>query len=182
LRNRENIAKAKVFPYQLMVAYTQTESTVPTDIRDALQDAMEIAISNVPAITGQVYVCPDVSGSMRSPTTGHRQGATSVVKCVDVAALVAAAIMRQNRTAEVLPFEHQVVNLRLNGRDSVMTNAQKLANIGGGGTNCSAPLAHLNQRRAMGDLVIFVSDNESWVDAARGRGTALMQEWEKFRV
>jgi 60 kDa SS-A/Ro ribonucleoprotein len=182
LRNRENIAKAKVFPYQLMVAYTQTDSTVPSEIRDALQDAMEIAVSNVPAIEGKVYVCPDVSGSMRSAITGHRPGATSAVKCVDVAALVAAAVLRQNRTAEVLPFEHSVVNLRLNGRDSVMTNAQKLASIGGGGTNCSAPLALLNERRAEGDLVIFISDNESWVDAARGRGTAMMQEWEKFRV
>jgi 60 kDa SS-A/Ro ribonucleoprotein len=94
LRNRENIAQAKVFPYQLMVAYMQTDSAVPGEIRDALQDAMEVAISNVPAIDGTVYVCPDVSGSMRSAITGHRPGATSVVKCVDVAALVAAAVLR----------------------------------------------------------------------------------------
>jgi len=31
------------------------------------------------------------------------------------------------------------------------------------------------------DLVIFVSDNESWVDAGRGRGTATMAEWNAFR-
>jgi 60 kDa SS-A/Ro ribonucleoprotein len=29
--------------------------------------------------------------------------------------------------------------------------------------------------------VIFVSDNESWVDAGRGRGTVLMAEWSQFR-
>ena len=46
-----------------------------------------------------------------------------------------------------------------------MTNAAKLASIGGGGTNCSAPLAQLNAERAKVDLVVFVSDNESWVDA-----------------
>jgi 60 kDa SS-A/Ro ribonucleoprotein len=141
---------------------------------------MEIAISNVPALPGKVYVCPDVSGSMASPVTGFRKGATSAVRCIDVAALVTAAIVRQNPQAEVLPFEHQVVPLHLNPRDSVMTNATRLAAIGGGGTNCSAPLALLNRRKARGDLVIFVSDNESWVDAGRGRGTATMVEWQAF--
>lgn len=86
----------------------------------------------------------------------------------------------RNNDAEVLPFEHQVVPLALNRRDSVMTNAAKLASIGGGGTNCSAPLAELNARRARGSLVIYVSDNESWVDAG-GRGTATMREWQQFK-
>ena len=29
--------------------------------------------------------------------------------------------------------------------------------------------------------MIFVSDNESWVDQGRGRGTALLAEWAEFR-
>jgi len=181
LRDSKSIAKARVFPYQLMAAYATVDERVPAIVRDALQDAMEIAISNVPAIEGKVYVCPDVSGSMSSAITGHRKGATSAVRCIDVAALVAAAIMRKNSSAEVLPFEDRVVKVELNPRDSVMTNAQKLAKIGGGGTNCSSPLARLNGRRAAGDLVIFVSDNQSWVDAGGGRGTAMLREWNEFR-
>jgi 60 kDa SS-A/Ro ribonucleoprotein len=62
-----------------------------------------------------------------------------------------------------------------------MTNAQKLAKIGGGGTNCSAPLTRLNGRKATGELVVFVSDNQSWVDAGGGRGTAMLREWNVFR-
>lgn len=181
LRDVGSIARARVFPYQLMAAYTMTDERVPESVRNALQDAMEIAIGNVPAIEGKVYVCPDVSGSMRSPVTGHRKGATSKVMCVDVAALVAASIMRKNPSAEVLPFEDVVVKVQLNPRDSVMTNSQKLASVGGGGTNCSAPLALLNKRRAVGDLVVFVSDNQSWVDAHGGRGTETMREWNVFR-
>ena len=181
LRDATAIRKARVFPYQLMAAYAMADEKVPRPVREALQDAMEIAIGNVPQIEGKVYVCPDVSGSMQSPVTGYRKGATSKVRCVDVAALVAAAVIRKNPDAEVLPFEGRVVNISLNGRDSVMTNARKLASIGGGGTNCSAPLVKLNARKAHGDLVIFVSDNESWVDAGRGRGTATMQEWQRFK-
>ena len=51
----------------------------------------------------------------------------------------------------------------------------------GGGTDCSAPMQQLNARKTKASLVIYVSDNESWVDAGRGRGTALMTEWAKFR-
>ena len=174
------VRKARVFPYQLMTAY-MAASAVPGIVRDALQDAMEIATENVPSIEGTVYVCPDVSGSMSSPVTGQRSGATSVVRCIDVAALVAASIVRKNPSAVVLPFSTDVVDVDINTRDSVMTNAQKLAAIGGGGTTCSAPLVKLNERKAAGDLVIFVSDNESWADPQNGRGTAMMEQWNVFK-
>ena len=181
LKDESLIRKARAFPYQLLAAYKAAGADVPAKIRDALHDAMEVATWNVPKIDGKVYVCPDVSGSMRSPVTGFRAGATSSMQCVDVAALIAASVLRKNPDAEVLPFEHAVVDLQLSGRDSVMTNAQKLASVGGGGTNCSAPLARLNWKRAKGDLVVYVSDNESWVDARAGRGTATMQEWATFK-
>ena len=182
LRDGAEIARARVFPYQLLAAFRSADRAVPAEVRAALEDAMEQALTNVPEITGQLYVCPDVSGSMRSPVTGHRQGATTAVRCVDVAALVAAALVRRNPTAEVLPFEQGVVWLRLSARDSVMTNAERLAAVGGGGTCVSAPLALLNARKAKGDLVVVVSDNESWVDAAGGRGTATLREWNAFRA
>ncbi len=82
---------------------------VPAAVREALQDAMELAIKNVPRVAGKVYVCPDVSGSMHSPVTGHRPGATTTVRCIDVAALVAAAVLRKNPEAEVIPFESKTV-------------------------------------------------------------------------
>ena len=143
---------------------------------------MELAIGNVPSIEGQVYVCPDVSGSMRSPLTGHRKGATTSVRCVDVAALVTAALIRRNPSAEVLPFEQSVVALPLSPRDTVMTNAGRLAAIGGGGTAVSAPLALLNARKASGHLVVVISDYESWIDARVAWGTATMREWNVFRA
>ena len=186
LRDREAIKRAKVFPYQLLTAYTMASNNadIPRQITEALQDAMEIATENVPEIKGKVFVFPDVSGSMSSAVTGYRKGATSAVRCIDVAGLVASAILRKNPTAEVLPFENNVVNIALNPRDSVMTNSQKLAKIGGGGTNCSAPLAQLNRAKASGDFVIYVSDNESWIDINRAwnSGTETMTQWNEFKT
>jgi 60 kDa SS-A/Ro ribonucleoprotein len=187
LRDEQAIKRARVFPYQLMTAYTNASHDVPMIVREALQDAMEIAISNVPAIDGKVYAFPDVSGSMRSAVTGYRNGATSKVRCIDVAALVAAAILRKNPNAEVIPFSDDVVSCRLNPRDSVMTNAQKLASLPSGGTNCSAPLVELNRRKANGDLIVYVSDNESWIDTDYygrfgGSATKTMTEWATFKA
>ncbi len=181
LRNKNEVKRARVFPYQLMVAYMMAGADVPNEIREALQDAMEIAIDNVPEIEGNIVVCPDVSGSMGMPVTGYRQGSSSAVTCMDVAALIASAMLRKNRNARVLPFENKVVNVKLNGRDSVMTNAEKLKNCYGGGTNCSAPLTMLNSENAKVDLLIMVSDNESWVDANRRGATEVMIQWERIK-
>jgi 60 kDa SS-A/Ro ribonucleoprotein len=185
LRDREAIKRAKVFPYQLLSAYSAAKhnAEIPRAITESLQDALEIATENVPEIKGKVYVLPDVSGSMSSAVTGYRKGSTSTVRCIDVAGLVAASILRKNPLAEVLPFENDVVKVALNPRDSVMTNANKLASVGGGGTNCSAPLRQLNKAKANGDLVIYVSDNESWMDSNRSwnSGTETMKQWNEFK-
>jgi 60 kDa SS-A/Ro ribonucleoprotein len=181
LRDAGEIRRARVFPYQLLTAWQNCDDAVPQDVRNALQDAMELAIANVPSLEGDVVVCPDVSGSMSSPVTGHRAGATTKVRYIDVAALVAASVLRKNPSATVLPFEQAIVSVDVNPRDSVMTNAKRLASIGGGGTNCSAPVRLLNRRKAKANLVLIVSDSESWVDQGRGRGTALMAEWSEFR-
>ncbi|WP_208354404.1 vWA domain-containing protein [Pseudaestuariivita rosea] len=182
LRDASRIAKARVFPYQLMVAAQSVSDEMPGEIRDALHDAMEVAVQNVPVIEGQVVVCPDVSGSMTWPVTGYRTGASSAVRHVDVAALVAASILRRNPAATVLPFERMVRTSRLQARDTILTNAERLADLAGGGTNCSAPLEWLNDRNQAPDLVVFVSDNQSWVDAqGGGQATHMMYQWEVLK-
>ena len=81
----------------------------------------------------------------------------------------------------MLPFENRVRDLRLEPRDTILTNAGRLADLMGGGTNCSAPLKWLADRREAPDLVIFVSDNQSWVDAGSHNGTEVMFEWERIK-
>jgi 60 kDa SS-A/Ro ribonucleoprotein len=175
------LARAKVLPYQLMAALGSVGDGVPLKVQSALETALEASLAAVPAVPGRVVVCPDVSGSMSSPVTGYRKGASSKVRCIDVAALVAAAVLRRNPSARVLPFECGVVPMTLDPFARVAANAAKLAAVGGGGTNVSAPLALLNRERAEIDLVVIVSDNQSWVDATRFGATATIEEWERLR-
>ncbi|EGZ4051933.1 TROVE domain-containing protein [Salmonella enterica subsp. enterica serovar Wandsworth] len=181
LADRAQVRQSWVYPYQLLSAWSNLQSSVPQVIREALVQAMEYALENIPPFRGNVVVCPDVSGSMKSSITGYRKGATSKIRCVDVAGLIAAAVLRNHPQARVLPFECDVVDVRLDARQSVMHNAQKLAAVGGGGTNCSAPLRRLLNERARVDLVIMVSDNESWVDKSRHGSTATMECWIELK-
>lgn len=179
LADREQIKRARVLPYQLLATFNTAGGNAPAVIKDALQDAMEIATDSVPKTEGKVWVLVDISGSMHSPVTGHRKGATTAVRCVDVAALVAACFLRNNPQAEAILFSTDVVPMEINRRDSVMTNAQKMASQPGGGTNCSAPLAMLNRNGETADLIVFVSDNQSWIDspAATGQTTEVVAQW-----
>ncbi|EGI7024838.1 TROVE domain-containing protein [Salmonella enterica subsp. enterica serovar Typhimurium] len=181
LADRAQVRQSWVYPYQLLSAWSNLQSGVPQVIREALAQAMEYALENIPPFRGNVVVCPDVSGSMKSSITGYRKGETSKIRCVDVAGLIAAAVLRNHPQARVLPFECDVVDVRLDARQSVMHNAQKLAAVGGGGTNCSAPLRRLLNERARVDLVIMVSDNESWVDKSRHGSTATMECWIELK-
>lgn len=193
LRDKELIQRAKAMPYQLMVAFKNVSGETPLEITNALQDAMEIATMNIPVIDGVIAVLPDVSGSMHSaitgtrinPKTGKAESHTSKVQCLDVAALVAAAVMRRNPQTVVIPFEARAIKVKLNPKDSIMTNAEILSRLPAGGTNCAAALAEVNARGLNPALCWFVSDNESWIESARhgawgGGATQTMGEWDKI--
>jgi len=183
LSNPEEVRKSRTFPYQLLTTYLNVEA--PQKIKNALQSALEIACENVPTIEGDIYVALDTSGSMSHRVTGNRGSVTTKTRYIDVAALFAAAIQRKNKNAVILPFD-TVVNtnaVEINPFDSIMTNAQKLAGIRGGGTDCSVALSYLNGINAKASAVIYISDNESWRAYAGkkyAKGTGMMQEWEKF--
>src|SRR5206468_3046894 len=48
LANPEAVKRARVFPYQLLAAFKSAGGDVPGLVREALQDAMEVATANVP--------------------------------------------------------------------------------------------------------------------------------------
>lgn len=165
LANKEEVAKARQFPYQILMAYAAVQGDVdmPQPIKSALHDAMEAAIGNVPAFEGDVYVAVDCSGSMSSPATGKLGKATSKVQYCDIAALFAAAVARKSPNARIITFNNDAVFVPIEPRDTTMTIAQKLS-AAGGGTDMSSPLRLINREKRHVDLYITISDMESWLD------------------
>lgn len=183
LADPEEIRRSRQFPYQFLAAYLNASQEVPQKIKAALHKAAEIACGNVPELPGPVVIGLDVSGSMSAAVTGRRgRGATSKMRCVDVAALFAAAILRRNPESVVIPFDTSAYEAKVDPTDSVLSLAERLAKYGGGGTNCSLPLAAANtryhDRRFVG--CVLVSDQESWVGTGRNGSTAVMTEWQTF--
>jgi 60 kDa SS-A/Ro ribonucleoprotein len=183
LQDADEIRRSGQFPYQYLAAYLNADPALPHEIKSALHRAAEIACGNVPKLPWPVVIGLDVSGSMNSPVTGSRgRGASTKMRCVDVAALFAAAILRRNPDSVVIPFDTNAYDVRIDPQDSILSLAEQLAKYGGGGTNCSIPLAHATTTYRNREFagVILVSDNESWVGQGRAGSTAVMTEWEKF--
>ncbi len=192
------VRQSRAFPYQLMMTWSALDDAVPEQIRAALAQAMALSLANVPKLAGNVVVAVDVSGSMSSPVTGYRKGATSKLRCVDAAALFAAALKQVNPQVRIMPFDTKVhedvavvpsssrLMRWLKGQDTasasqevnVLELAAHLAAKGGGGTDCALPLKRLNAESASVDTMIYFSDNESWADPQRGSGTAMMVQWQ----
>ncbi|HEV3343064.1 MAG TPA: hypothetical protein VG125_22000 [Pirellulales bacterium] len=189
IADADEIRRARQFPYQYLAAYLNAGDDVPQKIKAALHRAAELACGNVPELAGPVVIGLDTSGSMRSPVTGHRgRGATSKMRCVDVAALFAATILRRNPESVVVPFDTRAYEAKVDPQDTILSLAERLAKYGGGGTDCSLPLSEANtkyrERKFVG--VVLVSDNESWVyggrrfAAGRDGTTGVMTEWQDF--
>jgi len=185
LRDPKLVKESMAFPYELYMTYKHVGSTMPFEISEAIQDAADLAVGNVPVFQGKLKVGVDVSGSMTMyPITGDRGTATTEVKCADAAAMFSAAMLRGNKSAELMPFNNRLYpDFKVNPRDSVMTNAQKLRSLPSGGTDCSLVLAELNRRQEHVDAVVYVSDNESWIDTNRDKvgSTGMMREWVELK-
>jgi 60 kDa SS-A/Ro ribonucleoprotein len=183
IADESEIRRSKQFPYQYFAAYLNADDNVPQKIKTALHKAAEIACGNVPELPGPVVIGLDTSGSMSSAVTGHRgHGATSKMRCIDVAALFAAAILRRNPDSVVIPFDTSAYDAKIDPNDSILSIAERLAKYGGGGTDCSLPLVAANQKHAKCKFagVVLVSDNESWVGTGRHGSTGVMTAWEAF--
>jgi 60 kDa SS-A/Ro ribonucleoprotein len=192
LSDADEIRRSRQFPYQYLAAYLNASSEVPHQIKAALHQAAEIACGNIPKLPGPIIIGLDTSGSMSMSVTGWRgRGATSKMRCVDVAALFAAAILRRNPDSVVIPFDTRAYEARIDPSDSILSLSERLAKYGGGGTDCSIPLrvANTTYRDRPFAGAVLVSDNESWVYSGRPFGyggyggygsTGVMTEWQQF--
>jgi len=105
-----------------------------------------------------------------------------------------AAFQKTNPECKLIGWASNVDEVSLNPKDSLMTNAGKFAqaaNRFGGGTNAQLALQLLNSQQWSGDVVIYVSDNQSWMRTnlqgqygyfpSLGSGTGMAHEWAGFK-
>ena len=171
------LKRAKVLPFRLYTAHQMFQVSFPPEalVAEALLEAMDKAFANMPDLGGTVCIAPDVSGSMSGRINGR-----SMTRYIDIAGIFSGALLKKSRNALVLPFENRIVDVKLSRRDSLMTTADKLARIGGGGTAVSAPISHLLSKRIAVDTFIGITDNIEWATDGRGN-RGFLPTWRTYK-
>ncbi len=176
LRDLESLRRAKILPFRLHAAWG---AFLPMNeqeglIRQTLAEMLEMAFENMPAIPGRVVIAPDISGSMRGTLNPK-----SHVRYVDIAGIFAGSLYRSNPTAQLLPFDTKVVEIKLMQQPSLLHITQQISVKIGGGTAVSAPISYLYARREVVDVVIALTDNEEWAQDSHG-GKSFVSVWRKY--
>lgn len=162
----EIIQKSMIFPFRFMEA----ERHVTTDwVKDCLRDGVELSFVNLPDVEGRTAVMMDTSGSMSSPISGKSQ-----VSCISVAALFGMSLMKKtNGNGRLIGFDHDAREIPFSARDSLLTQAQKVANPGGG-TNHSAAIHRLGNDKV--DNIVYITDEQ------QNTGSPLIYELDKYKA
>ena len=88
ITDADEVAKARLFPYQVWAAYKHASSD---DWKRALGATLELTTQNIPALDRTLVVI-DMSGSMQAPVSNR-----SAMGRVEVAAVMAAVTARSDR-------------------------------------------------------------------------------------
>jgi 60 kDa SS-A/Ro ribonucleoprotein len=160
LTDRKRIKSSLVMPFQILVgmdAIKATSVSAKRKIKEALTDALEISLDNVPHFEGKTLIVLDDSGSMTAPARGNGFGNRS---CLQLGAAFAAALYKSNN-ADLMRFSDNASYVRANSRDAVMSIAGNLiANAKAAGTNFHAIFETANIAY---DRIIILSDMQGWM-------------------
>jgi 60 kDa SS-A/Ro ribonucleoprotein len=142
---------SRVFPFRMDTALGEVGRDAPEGIRAALDEALEIAFDNVPALEGRTLVALDGSGSM----TWHVGGTSPLRK----ASLLAAAIVKHS-VADAVVFSHEVTPVDADPTLSFSRlNARLMAAADCGGTNFTRIFDRAERAY---DRIFILSDMQAW--------------------
>lgn len=172
LCNEKLVKNSKVLPFRFMTAYDILDEYNSRTLKQALNKAIEISLSNVPELSGKTAILVDVSGSMGSRLS--YQGSTRVI---DIAALFAAVLYKTN-DSDIIPFGEQAYSCKPNPDDSIFTIASKMR-ANDGGTNMTAGFQALKEKY---DRIIILSDMQTWMDRGYwGVGAQTQRAYKEYR-
>lgn len=149
LKDEKMIKKSRVLPFRFSTAFDEVNKISSSKSRKvlmALDEALNISISNVPKLDGETLVVMDVSGSMNG-------------RASDIASLFGASLAKSN-LCDVMTFSNDSKYMNYNPTDSLMTLRNSF-NFSGGGTNFKSIFRKANKKY---DRIIILSDMQGWLE------------------
>lgn len=147
--DEKTITRSKILPFRFIEASKHVQAGW---VQDALRDAVELAFTNVPDLEGKTAVMLDVSPSMKQ---GHRSD-----DMMRHASIFAVALMKKAQgDGDLICFDAIAFPTTVSMRDSVLTQADRVAQLGAnGGTNQTAAIEALGKKAV--DQMIIITDGE----------------------
>lgn len=155
----EHNSKSRQFPFRFMSAYRELSiAGASSKIMDAVADAMELAVGNVPELPGITFVVSDNSASMGSVLSDKGS-----VSYKDIANLFAAIAHKKLGTNIVGVFGESYKTVGLSSRNSILANKEVLENTDvGHSTNTYETIDWLTKTKTKVDRIIIFSDMQAW--------------------
>jgi len=156
LTDRKLIKKSLVLPFRFYTAF-KTIGGSNRKVDEALHEAFDLAMDNVPTLDGKTLIAVDDSGSMTAGWWNNDAGNPPI----EQAAVLASVIYKSN-DADLIMFSHRWHKPRLYHKDSGLSIVDKLMeDANGGGTNF-----HLifDAAKKKYDRIIVLSDMQGWMN------------------
>ena len=156
LSNKEEVANSKQLPFRFFSAYRNLPANhrYYGAVSQAVSDALDASIGNLPRLEGRTLIIVDTSASMTWSTVSGM----SEVTPSDIANLFGAA-MYQSQDADVIAFASYAAWVPLNKTDSILSNAARIRKTQvGGGTALSQALTLVGSKLNEYDNVVIFSD------------------------
>ena len=155
IENPEAVKRSKQLPFRFLSAYKSLEATRRAGSRafDALENAVEASIANMPTLPGTTVIAVDVSGSMSS-----RISAKSEVMCNEVGMLLGLIANKICENSLFYTFDTTVQRYAHSRRSGILETCVREASCGGG-TNMDLPFEVMIRGRINADRIIIISDN-----------------------
>lgn len=154
IENPDRVRKSRQLPFRFLSAYKAVSEVGGSRVFDALENAVEASIENLPKLPGTTVIAVDTSGSM-----GQRVSAKSEVRCVEIGMMIGMIANRMCENSIFYTFDTHIEKHAVSGRTGILYAVTHGVSAGGG-TNMFLPFKRMISDGVKADRVIIISDNE----------------------
>ena len=153
IENPEKVRRSKQLPFRFLSAYKELEGIGGSRVFDALENAIEASIENMPKLEGTTVIAVDTSGSMDSAIS-----AKSKVRCYEIAMLLGLIANKICDDSIFYTFDTRIKKYAVSHRTGILGAVAN--SCCGSGTNMYLPFEKMIGDRIKADRIIILSDNE----------------------
>lgn len=155
IENPVAVRKSRQLPFRFLSAYKELakEGNVGSRAFDALENAVDAAIENLPKLPGTTVIAVDVSGSMDS-----RVSAKSDIMCNEIGMMLGLIANRMCANSLFYTFDTTIKKYAHSRRSGILETCVRDSACGGG-TDMDLPFEVMIRDKIKADRIIIISDN-----------------------